>query len=92
MSRSIWYDQHGGTRPKDQVSGPGFGQLVEGGARVGRDLARVRQQHVSGCEAFRVLIDSGLVGRGEVSRREKLALRGTDSESYITKYTLVYED
>ena len=36
------------------------------------------------------MIDSGLVGR-EVSRGEKLALRGTDPESYITEYTLVYE-
>ena len=32
-------------------------------------------------------IDSGLVSRGE-----KVALRGTDPESYITEYTLVYED
>ena len=29
---------------------------------------------------------------GEVSREEKMALRGTDPESYITDYTLVYED
>jgi hypothetical protein len=28
----------------------------------------------------------------EVSRGEKIALRGTDPESYITEYTLVYED
>jgi len=37
------------------------------------------------------MIDSGLVGR-EVSRGEKMARRGTDPESYITEYTLVYED
>jgi len=36
-----------------------------------------------------LLIVSGLVG--EVSREEKMALRGTDPESYITEYTLVYE-
>ena len=29
---------------------------------------------------------------GEVSRGENMALRGTDPESYITDYTLVYED
>jgi len=29
---------------------------------------------------------------GEVSRGEKMALRGTDPESYITEYTLVYGD
>ena len=29
---------------------------------------------------------------GEVSRREKMTLRGTDPESYINEYTLVYED
>ena len=33
--------------------------------------------------------DSGLAG--EVSRGEKMALRGTDPESYITEYTLVHE-
>jgi len=37
------------------------------------------------------VIDSGLVGN-EVSQREKMALRGTDPESYITEYTLVNED
>ena len=36
------------------------------------------------------LIDSGLVG--EVSQGEKTALRGTDPDSYITKYIFVYED
>ena len=30
--------------------------------------------------------------RGEVSRGEKMTLRGTDTESYITEYTSVYED
>ena len=34
------------------------------------------------------LIDSGLVGRGEVSRGEKMTLRGTHPESNITEYTL----
>ena len=33
------------------------------------------------------MIDSGLVG--EVSRGEKMALRATDSTSYITEYALV---
>ena len=28
----------------------------------------------------------------EVSREEKMALRGTDPDSYITEYTLVYEE
>ena len=38
-------------------------------------------------------IDSHLViDFGEVSRGEKMTLRGTDPESYITEYTLVYED
>ena len=37
---------------------------------------------------FVLVIDSG----GEVSRGEKMALRGTDQESYITEYNLVYED
>ena len=36
----------------------------------------------------------GEMGRvkNEVSRGNKMALRGTDPESYITEYTLVYED
>ena len=34
--------------------------------------------------SFRVLF-------GEVSRGEKMALRGTNPESYITEYTFVYE-
>ena len=51
------------------------------------------------------LIDSGLVGckvffihqirpvvSGEVSRGEKMLYSGTDPESYITEYTVVYED
>ena len=42
--------------------------------------------------AFRLVIDSGLVGSGEVSRGEKMALRGTDPESYITECTLASED
>ena len=29
---------------------------------------------------------------GEVSREEKMALPGTDPESYITEYTSVYEE
>ena len=29
---------------------------------------------------------------GEVSRGEKMALRGTDQPSFITEYTVVYED
>ena len=29
---------------------------------------------------------------GEVSRGEKMALRGTDPELYSTEYSLVYED
>ena len=36
------------------------------------------------------MIDSGLVG--EVSRGEKMLYSGTDPKSYITEYTLVYED
>jgi len=35
------------------------------------------------------VIDSGL---GEVPRGEKMLYLGTDPESYITEYTLVYED
>ena len=35
------------------------------------------------------LIDT--VGSGEVSRGEKMLESGTDPESYITEYTLVYE-
>ena len=33
-----------------------------------------------------------LTNSGEVSRGEKIVLRGTDPESYITEYTSVYED
>ena len=29
---------------------------------------------------------------GEISRGEKMTLRGTDPASYVTEYTLVYED
>jgi len=42
------------------------------------------------------LIDSGLVRRkvffGEVSRGKKILYSETDPESYITEYTLVYEE
>ena len=43
------------------------------------------------------VIDSGLVGlwwlaSGEVSRGEKMLYSGTDPVSYITEYTLVYEE
>jgi len=37
------------------------------------------------------MIDSGLVGR-KVPHGEKMLYSGTDPESYITEYTLVYED
>ena len=33
-----------------------------------------------------------LIDAGEVSRGEKMLYAGTDPESYITEYTLVYED
>ena len=33
-----------------------------------------------------------LVGSGEVPRGEKMLYSGTDPESYITEYSLVYED
>ena len=33
-----------------------------------------------------------VIDSGEVSRGEKMDLRGTDPESYITEYTLVYEE
>ena len=36
------------------------------------------------------MIDSVL--SGEVSRGEKMLYSGTDPESYITEYTLVYEE
>ena len=32
------------------------------------------------------------VGSGEVPRGEKMLFSGTDLESYITEYTLLYED
>jgi len=38
---------------------------------------------------FPGVIDSGLV---EVSQGEQMLYSGTDPESYITEYTLVYED
>ena len=46
---------------------------------------------------FPWLIDSGLVGRKvffihEVSHVEKMLYSGTDPESYITEYTLAYEE
>ena len=31
------------------------------------------------------------MGSGEISRGEKMALRGTDPESYISEYTLLNE-
>ena len=33
-----------------------------------------------------------LIDSGEVSRGEKMLYSGTDPESYITEYTLVYDD
>ena len=33
-----------------------------------------------------------MIDGGEVSRGEKMLYSGTDSESYITEYTLLYED
>ena len=44
------------------------------------------------CRSFGqpTMIDLGFVG--EVSRGEKMILRGTDPESCIIKYTLLYED
>jgi len=42
------------------------------------------------CAELAEMIDSGLVG--EVSRGEKMLYSGTDPESYITEYTLIYED
>ena len=33
-----------------------------------------------------------VLGAGEVSRGEKMLYSGTDPESYITEYSLVYED
>jgi len=36
--------------------------------------------------------DELAVASGEVSRGEKILFSGTDPESYVTDYTLVYED
>jgi len=33
-----------------------------------------------------------MIVSGEVSRGEKMLYSGTDPESYITEYTLIYED
>ena len=35
---------------------------------------------------------SWLINSGEVPRGEKMLYSGTDPESYITEYTLVYEE
>jgi len=47
---------------------------------------RIGRSGTESCWALRAL------PFGEISRGEKMALRGTDPESYITEYTLVYED
>ena len=43
-------------------------------------------------EGYWPVIDLKLATSGEVSRGEKMVLRGTDLESYITDDTLLYED
>ena len=45
-----------------------------------------RSGSVGGAKGFRRLID------GEVPRGDKMLYSGNDPESYITEYTLVYED
>ena len=51
------------------------------GHGVGRDRLRVGWPFLS-------VIDSG----GEVPREEEMLYSGTDPESYITEYTLVYKE
>ena len=49
----------------------------------------VYPRHHSGVEVARL---AGVCNWDEVSRGDKVALRGTDPESYTTEYTSVYED
>jgi len=54
--------------------------------RICNDVKRVAttsESRVSGIDRLRV---------GEVPRGEKMLYSGTDPESYITEYALVYED
>jgi len=51
---------------------------------IGKGVGRFRPASSRNCVVG--LIDSGLFG-GEFSRRQNMALRGTDPESYITEYT-----
>jgi len=55
-----------------------------------------RQDHLNVTErlqkCFGTVVDSGLLGSGEVPRGEKMLYSGTDPESYIAEYTLVYEE
>ena len=41
---------------------------------------------------FLTLLDSGLVGSGEVTHAEQMLYSGTDPESYITQYTGLFEE
>ena len=51
---------------------------------------KVRCSDISTENSFETSLDRLRVG--EVSRGEKMLYSGTDPESYITEYTLVYED
>jgi len=51
------------------------------------------QLHISASRPTSPLDDTiAAVFAGEVSRGEKMLSSGTDPESYITEYTLVYEE
>jgi len=70
--------------------------VVLGGGAVSYERGTpVRSLRLSNIRrGYEPLIDSGLVGRkaGEVPRGKNMLYSGTDPESYITEYTLVYED
>ena len=75
---------------------------IGAGDRIQRSVERLghRQEKVAPREPIRANSaqirqskpDPGLGYHGEVSRGEKMLEYGTDPESYITEYTLVYQD
>ena len=50
------------------------------------------ERETTGYEPFEHCPSSEIRYSGEVSRGDKMAVRGTDPESYITEYTLAYEN
>jgi len=84
-----------GLIPETQSPEPYFGPTGGGRDRIhpetARKSGRYRVQHVAQCVQHERCW-RWLFGNGEVPRGEKLLYSGTDPESNITEYTLVYED